>query len=475
MDVTVMARTAIKQVRLCLALIAVLSVALAAHASAAVPFSSLAIDARTGKILAGTNADAPRHPASLTKMMTLYLLFQDIKAGRIKLSTPLIVSRRASLMAPSKMGLKPGNTITVETAIKALVIKSANDVASTVAENLGGSEANFAARMTRTARAMGMTRSTFVNASGLPDGRQWTTARDMATLGLRLQRDFPQYYPYFKMTAFTYKGRTIRTHNRLLGRFAGTDGIKTGYIRASGFNLVTSAKRGDRRIVGVVLGGKSTGSRNSYMMAMLNSVFPKCTNGTVIAAAAGSSAGAINPDAAEKPKAKTMLASAGAAEMPAAVETDAAPIESSVPEQDTRVLEAKMGDAADLGTEEPEDGANAEVAEVSAPQLPEKLPFQVKAPAAGGSTTIVASVDNAWAIQVGAFPAKEAADQKLEQVLAENAGMLAGKPALTIEAPSNKGKVYRARFSGFTQGAAKDACKKLSRKGLACVPMSPQS
>jgi D-alanyl-D-alanine carboxypeptidase len=490
MNTLVEARPVFFRVRLiAVFLIAVVAAVLAAPAFAAAPFSSLAIDARNGKVLAGTDIDGMRHPASLTKMMTLYVLFQDLKAGRINLSTPLQVSRRASLMAPSKLGLKPGTTITVETAIKALVVKSANDAAATVAENLGGSEANFAARMTRTARSIGMKRSTFVNASGLPDNRQWTTARDMATLGLRLQRDFPQYYPYFRLTAFSYKGRTIRTHNRLLGRFAGTDGIKTGYIRASGFNLVTSAKRGGRRVVGVVLGGKSTGSRNSYMMAMLNSVFPKCSSGATIAAVAGSSAGAINPDANPVKKAKPMLASMGnvaapaeviaeeetQAGKPSALQTVTAEPESTP--QEPRVLEAKIGEDAMTAEEESEDvaeeTANAEMPPAQA--LPEKLPFEVKAPAKGGETIVFTSEDTAWTIQVGAFPEKEAADQRLVEIFEKNAEMLAGKPALTIEAPTSKGKVYRARFSGFTRNTAKDACKQLAKRKLDCMPMSPQS
>ena len=242
-------------------------------------FSAIAVDARTGKILFGSAIDGPRYPASLTKVMTLYVLFEDLKAGRIKLTSDLKVSQRAASMQPSKLGLKPGSTISVENAIKALVTRSANDVAATIGENLEGSEANFATRMTRKARAIGMSKTTFKNASGLPNPAQVTTARDMATLSLHIQRDFPEYYPYFRITSFTYKGQTIRTHNRLLGKYQGTDGIKTGYIGASGFNLTTSAKRGDKRIVGVVMGSSSGGSRNAYMMKMLDNAFPKCVDG----------------------------------------------------------------------------------------------------------------------------------------------------------------------------------------------------
>ena len=203
------------------------------------------------------------------------------------------MSARAAGMAPSKLGVKAGKSITVETAIRALVVKSANDVAAAVAENIEGSEKDFARRMTRTARSIGMSRTTFANASGLPNPTQVTTARDMATLGLRLMRDFPQYYPYFRTRSFVYQGRTITGHNRLLASYDGTDGIKTGYINASGFNLVSSVRRGDKRLVGVVMGGRTGASRDAYMKKMLTQHFGKARGGKTIAAIAGSSRGAI--------------------------------------------------------------------------------------------------------------------------------------------------------------------------------------
>jgi D-alanyl-D-alanine carboxypeptidase len=292
--------------RAMLVLVAVL-LALSVPADAKPRFSAIAVDARTGKVLYAKDADGLRYPASLTKMMTLYLVFQDLEAGKIKLKTKLQVSARAAAMAPSKLGFKPGGTIAVEDAIKALVTKSANDVAAAIGENLAGSESAFAARMTKTARELGMSKTVFRNASGLPDPAQVTTARDMATLGLRLQRDFPQYYPYFRTSSFVYRGKTIRTHNRLLGRYAGTDGIKTGYIGDSGYNLTTSAKRGGKRVIGVVLGAASGKARNAYMVAMLDRAFPKCKNGKTIAALAGSSKGAVEPVAAVAPKPNAKL------------------------------------------------------------------------------------------------------------------------------------------------------------------------
>src|SRR5205823_4872110 len=248
-------------------------------------FSAIAVDARSGKILFSRDPDALTHPASLTKVMTLYILFGELRTGKVKLDTAFKVSKAASAKAPSKLGLKPGDTISVEDAIKAIVTRSANDVAATIAENLSSSESAFAGRMTSVAHDLGMLHTVFHNASGLPDPRQVTTARDIATLSLRIQRDFPQYYPYFRTMAFTYRGQVIKTHNRLLGHYAGADGIKTGYVAASGFNLTSSAKRGDKRVVGVVMGASSATSRNLYMMAMLDKAFPKCKDGTAIAVA----------------------------------------------------------------------------------------------------------------------------------------------------------------------------------------------
>jgi D-alanyl-D-alanine carboxypeptidase len=473
----------------------VLGLGLAAAAEAKPQFSAIAVDARTGKILTAMDIDGLRHPASLTKVMTLYVLFQDLKAGRIKLSTNLLVSRRASYMAPSKLGLKAGATITVEDAIKALITRSANDVAATIGENLGGSEANFAARMTRTARAIGMSRSTFVNASGLPNPNQWTTARDMATLSLRIQRDFPQYYPYFRIGSFTYRGKVIRTHNKLLGRFQGTDGIKTGYIAASGFNLTTSAKRGDRRIVGVVMGARSGGWRDAYMMRMLDSYFDQCTNSATIAAVAGSSAGAINPltalanaappAAPSKPTAVAggakaqdqsleKLASAAAQDPSGAAFQSVDAGDAVDPLAGPKVLEAKMGDATadNISGDDGEDGAVAD----AAPAPPKKLPFQVKKKVDQADVGLeVASIEQSWNIQVGVFPKKDAAREKLQSLRSAGYDFLDGKPAFTVEVQKGKELQYRARFTGFTMQSARAACAKLTRQGERCQPFSPQS
>jgi len=263
-------------------------------AAARQPLAAIVVDARSGKVLFSHDADAPRYPASITKVMTLYLLFRELKSGRIKLSTPLKVSARAASRQPSKLWLKAGSTITVEQAIRALVVKSANDVATVVAENLAGSEAAFAREMTRTARALGMTRTVFRNASGLPRPRNVTTARDLATLSLRMMRDFPQYYRrYFALRTFVWRGRRHRNHNRLLGRVRGMDGLKTGYTRLAGSNLAASVRRNGRRIVAVVLGARSARTRNIYMARLIERTFRRhrLQRGTHIAALAGTPPG----------------------------------------------------------------------------------------------------------------------------------------------------------------------------------------
>ena len=232
-------------------------------------YAAIVVDANTGSILHSASADAIRHPASLTKIMTLYMLFERLESGKLSLDSPLRVSEHAADQSPTKLGLREGSTISVEDAIKGLVTRSANDAAVVVAENLAGSEEEFARQMTRKARALGMSNTTYRNASGLPELAQVTTARDQATLGRAIQERFPRYYRYFSTRTFTFRGQRIGNHNRLLGKVEGVDGIKTGYIRASGFNLVTSVKRDGRHVVAVVLGGTSAGARDLRMRQLL--------------------------------------------------------------------------------------------------------------------------------------------------------------------------------------------------------------
>lgn len=238
-------------------------------------YSSVIIDVNNGRTIHASNATAARYPASLTKIMTLYMLFSELKKGKVKKWTRLPVSTHATRQEPSSLGLKKGQWITVDDAIKALVTKSANDVAVVIAEYIGGTEGRFAQKMTSTAHALGMKRTTFKNASGLPNKAQVTTAKDMAILGIKIQAHFPVYFKYFKTRSFKYKGRVYGNHNKLLGRYKGVDGIKTGYTRASGFNLVSSVKHKGKNVVAVVIGGKTGASRDAHMRQLLNKAMPK--------------------------------------------------------------------------------------------------------------------------------------------------------------------------------------------------------
>jgi D-alanyl-D-alanine carboxypeptidase len=232
-------------------------------------YADIVIDDNSGQVLHDVNADEPRHPASLTKIMTLYLLFEQLDAGALKLDSTLPISAKAAQQAPTKLGLKADQTLTVEDAIGGIVTKSANDAAVVVSEALGGSEGEFAKLMTRKARALGMTNTTYVNASGLPDEEQITTARDQAILGRAIHDRFPNYYPYFSMLYFRYHGKDLHNHNGLLGKLDGVDGIKTGYTEASGYNLALSVRRGKKCVVAVVLGGTSNAERDARMRQLV--------------------------------------------------------------------------------------------------------------------------------------------------------------------------------------------------------------
>jgi len=256
----------------------VIAIAMALLIAAALPaaaarYAAMVVDADTGAVLHAVNPDGQNYPASLTKMMTLYLVFEALKERRLTLGQKLPVSSRAAGQSPTKLDLKAGGTVTVEHAIRGIAVKSANDAAVVVAEALGGTEARFAKDMTERAHALGMADTTFRNASGLPHRGQLSTARDMVTLARALRRDFPQYYHYFAEPSFAFGGQVHDNHNHLLTRYDGVDGVKTGYIRASGFNIVISAERQGRRLIGVVFGGTSPGARDRRMADLLDEAF----------------------------------------------------------------------------------------------------------------------------------------------------------------------------------------------------------
>jgi len=272
------------------------------------------LDANSGRVLHADKADEPRHPASLTKIMTLYLLFERLDGGKIRLDSQLPVSEHASIQAPTKLGLKPGQSLEVEDAIRGMVTKSANDAAVAVAEAIGGGEREFAEMMTLKAHAIGMTHTVYRNASGLPNDEQITTARDQALLGRAIQERFPRYYQYFATPSFTYHGQTMRNHNQLLGHVEGMDGIKTGYTQASGFNLVASVRRNNRHIVSVVMGGTSASARDARMRSLIEEyIVAAAPQKTMIAAVASSKADAARKEEMHVARART------AAEEPAPV------------------------------------------------------------------------------------------------------------------------------------------------------------
>jgi D-alanyl-D-alanine carboxypeptidase len=428
------------------------------------PYSALIIDANSGKVLHAASPDSQRHPASLTKIMTLYLLFEQIEAGKLKMDTDLRVSSHASVQAPSKLGLRPGQTIEVEDAIKAIVTKSANDVAVVVAEAIGGSEDAFAKMMTRKARALGMAHPTYVNASGLPDDEQITTARDQARLGRAIQERFPRLYPYFSTRAFVFRGRSIRNHNRLLGRVEGVDGIKTGYIRASGFNLVTSLHRDGRYLIGVVLGGKTGRARDARMRQLLEGnikeasvrrTAPQIAEANVRAEpVAVASADARIP---VRTPAWREEALAAPVPMPAPVPGSAAPIQPKVVKT-VAVMKRGAQHAANTAHTARQQVASAEDA----------LPTNAVSAAAH---TAAARTHGEWVIQVGAFPGEDQARERLKSVQEMGTGTLGRAEPFTERITKGEATLYRARFAGFNEDRAKAACKALKRNEVACLAL----
>lgn len=493
------------------------------------PSASIVVDANSGRVLQASNPDALRHPASLTKIMTLYLLFERLEAGKLSLDSRLDVSEHASVQPPTKLGLKPGQTLKVEDAIKALVTKSANDAAVVVAEALGGSEPAFAQMMTRKARALGMRRTIYRNASGLPDSSQVTTARDQALLGRAVQERFPKYYHYFATTSFSYHGRAMRNHNKLLGRVDGVDGIKTGYTRASGFNLVTSVKRGNRYIVAVVLGGRSGGARDAHMRNLIaEHISDGATRRTVARIT-------------ETPGAKFDLA-ADERPMPSPKPAALDRIQLASEDTDEDVAEGDAENATDAAEAAPEGKPATQVAAAPAPTArPVQAPpssgvitsepiapvvgstapikpvkvktFVVRAkPARAGEAPIavvardeaaptasikaaapaakpvaVAAIDSSakteaapekpakpavrtgWIIQVGAFESESEAKERLEVARDRAKANLRDADPFTETVDKDGTKLYRARFAGLEKSEADQACRYLKRNHIPCI------
>ncbi len=393
---------------------------LAAPRSALARYAGIVIDAETGAILYEKRADQRLYPASLTKIMTLYMTFEALEQGRLRLGQKLRVSRRAAGQTPSVLGLKRGERISVRDAILALITKSANDVATVLAEAQAKSELEFALAMTRKARELGMKRTRFRNATGLPNRRQYSTARDMARLARALIRDFPQYYKLFSTRRFTYKGRKIPNHNNLLASYKGADGIKTGYIRASGFNLVASAQRNGRRLIGVVFGGRTAKRRDAQMARLLDRGFqmlPRLGSGRELRMAR-----------------KTII-------LP---RPQPRPARFAVNAQPPRPARR----TASLGISSPAQTPKPEITPVS---LPTENPV-------------------AWGIQIGAFRRLAAAQNRLYQAAAAAQGLLSNRNIAISKVSDDKDRAfYRARMVGLSENKAREVCSKLRRSAIGCV------
>ena len=430
-------------------------------------YASIVIDAETGEVLRSRSADVRRYPASLTKMMTLYLLFEAIDDGKFSLDSKLKVSKRAAGQSPSKLGLRAGSTIRVEDAIKSLIVKSANDIAVVVAEALGGTEVEFARKMTRKAQELGMSRTTFRNASGLPNRKQRSTARDMARLAQALMRDFPDRYHYFDDQRFRYNGRVHRTPNKLLARYRGMDGIKTGYIRASGFNLVASAERDGRRVIAVVFGGKTPRSRNTHMANLLDLGFTRIAENDAKRGRVRY-AGIPRPPtgsalAAPSPRFKPAAIMVAAAQPSELAEGAAAPPDEAI-EDVEELIEAVLGPPPLLP---PPLKPEAEAPEVAAPKEAEPAaskpaPTLIKAAAAAPE------VSGPWAIQVGAYESVTAAEIAMRRASAR-APLLGDATSSLVPLADGRSTLYRARFLGLHKNDAIRACNRLRSAPMPCT------
>lgn len=463
--------------------------------------AALVMDAESGRVLYARSGDAARAPASLTKIMTLYLLFDQIKAGRMSLSDEITMSANAASQKPTKLGAKKGTTITVEQAIYALIIVSANDVAVAVAEHIGGSEQKFARMMTQRARDLGMKRTTFRNASGLPDAGQITTARDMAILSRAVMRNHANLYRYFSATEFTYRGKTTKTHNRVLTGLAGANGIKTGYTRASGYNLTTSAERNGKRLIGVVLGGDSGKGRDKEMKAMLEAWFAQLNRRPNLVASYGSgvtmaSAPAPQPmtvatiepaKPAPRPEARRVVAMAPIPDEPEAAPKPkkAKPVYVAYYVPRPQAKPARLGGA----TRTAKAKANVEVAEGDTGE-DRVLPLSTLV--SGDSNDIASLIatnysgdDEAeaprragksggdWGVQIGAFDNASTAEHELARARKASKRAIGSAEDMVMNVTNGEGRTfYRARFTGFTNADAQAACKALKGEGFKCVTFS---
>jgi D-alanyl-D-alanine carboxypeptidase len=464
--------------------------------------AALIVDGESGKVLYARNADAIRHPASLTKLMTLYLLFERLRSGAMTLSTLLPVSEHAASQAPTKMYLRPGSTIPVDTAIRSIVVVSANDVAVAIAEAIGGTESHFAEMMTAKARALGMEHTFYHNASGLPDNLQVTTARDLSILARHLAYDFPQYFHYFGTTSFVYNGHIYRGHDNLLGHYPGADGMKTGYTNASGFNLVSSVVRGRVHVIGVVMGGRSAHKRDMEMVRLLDDAFAEIDrNPTLVARATVPWQTLADNSRTPAVAASLQLPSVGLTPVPEPSPGYSGTLRISANgEIDEDTAESRP---------DPDDEGSAPIPPISNVIAPSPRPqpsfvkqmvlasYQmpklrnVAVPTArdvalgtahaavsrsgGGITPNSAIAANAWMIQIGAFADVAAAKAQLSAYAERSMDVLGQASRIVVPFQSVDGRtLYRARFGPFVEREAREVCQRLTQRGQTCFAATAQ-
>ena len=469
-------------------------------------FSAFVVDANSGRALYAADPDGLRHPASVTKVMTLYLLFEQLDKGALTLQSRIPISQHAAAQEPSKLGLEPGETISVDDAIKAVVTRSANDIAVAIAEAVGHDESSFAEMMTRKARALGMANTTYRNASGLPNDQQITSARDLSILGRSLEDRFPRYFKYFATEEFDYDGQTIGNHNHLLGRVEGVDGIKTGYTRASGFNLLTSVHRNGRSLIAVVMGGRSAPARDQIMENLIDDHLAQCSTvrtATRIADASLAETRAAQPAAAQPQASARPRPAVVAANVPAhlpaarpaeaqdgegdnaedddqpafrvsAVQTvrprpaEAAPAPRPIAARPVEPMDAgaapaaKKAGPADLGWKKGPDAAG-----LTPPTKP-KSETAVAARSAGDSEEDAAPGEKGWKIQIGATDNAAKAAALLDKARARDRSVLAAAKPVTEKVRKGEADYYRAQFAGLDSASAESACRSLKRSGFSC-------
>jgi D-alanyl-D-alanine carboxypeptidase len=483
--------------------------------------AALIVDGATGKVLYARNENAERHPASLTKMMTLYLLFDALKAGKVTMTTPLPVSRHAAAQKPTKLNLRPGQTIDVDTAIRAIVIRSANDVAVVIAEALGGTESHFGEMMTAKARQFGMRQTNYHNASGLPDPLQITTAADLAILARHVAYDYPQYFSYFGLSGFKYKGTWYPTHDNLIGRYDGADGIKTGYTGASGFNLVSSVTRDGHHIIGVVMGGRTAVRRDLEMVRLLDQTFTQIAANPALVASrtvpwqAVAQAQGTQPATAgfTLPQVTTNGGNrfASLAPVPNTVQSDDEDAAESVraPDEDFAVIHAEGIHAA-----APAKAAPAKAVPASQPAVPAARPTpkyqvanvrlpaprpdtaradgflaaqqaglvkaavnvprpqmrpSVKEETGEGDQDVTPTPGHNWTIQIGAYADKALAAAQLKAYAGKSQDVLARASQIISPSQTATGHtLYRARFGLYAEQEARDVCSRLTQRGQTC-------